>query len=314
MPLQPSTSSLGLRRPSSFELSSSGRQPSDPTLESPASPAGSVHSPTSARNARFSVGNYRVSYCPICFEYFTVENPAMVLLCGHVFHAQCHMSWRERSQTCAVCSTSIDDSKVRLMQTSDLHHRGAVPLPETLPVAAGVGAVSSNPAGGEPAAKPQPVTPPRDGGNRRDVTSGNRAQGVMTPNRTHVILATPIDDDEDDEDVTVRPTHGGGGSGRTFETGLGIVRNIFSCFRCTKRPTASSARHHHQPIGASATTATSHTTQPHIGRVVREPLRPARTPPLSPPPTSLRPTPQAAAFDEQEKRMLEQKERSMRQP
>eukprot|EP00210_Caulerpa_lentillifera_P004265 g4068.t1 len=41
--------------------------------------------------------------CPICFEYYTEDNPKIVMECGHHFHLGCIYAWQERANTCPVC-------------------------------------------------------------------------------------------------------------------------------------------------------------------------------------------------------------------
>lgn len=74
----------------------------------------------SADNRRFTIGTFRASYCPICFESFTEDNPAVLLPCQHAYHLQCHESWRQRSKLCAVCQLPVVDELVRLMTSEDI--------------------------------------------------------------------------------------------------------------------------------------------------------------------------------------------------
>lgn len=43
--------------------------------------------------------------CPICLEY--IRSTVCILQCGHIFHDDCEMKWKERSQTCAVCRERV---------------------------------------------------------------------------------------------------------------------------------------------------------------------------------------------------------------
>ena len=41
--------------------------------------------------------------CAICLDEFTEDDPGMETECGHVFHIQCLMQWRSRSDECPMC-------------------------------------------------------------------------------------------------------------------------------------------------------------------------------------------------------------------
>lgn len=41
--------------------------------------------------------------CSICLEAFSQDDPAKVTVCGHCYHLQCIMQWRQRSSECPMC-------------------------------------------------------------------------------------------------------------------------------------------------------------------------------------------------------------------
>ena len=51
--------------------------------------------------------------CAICLDEFTDDDPGMETECGHVFHIQCLMQWRSRSDECPMCF-----QRVRLVDVS----------------------------------------------------------------------------------------------------------------------------------------------------------------------------------------------------
>lgn len=181
------------------------------------SPTASIHSVNS--NASFSVGTYRFSYCPICFEQFSVQNPAMVLPCNHVFHAQCHLAWRDRSASCAVCSTVIDDANVRMMHTADLHaHKGKGPLP-TIP--------------------PSPLK--KSVVHKKQPCATACSVHDVVPQRTVPVMVPPDEEDgvADTEQGCFRSGTRSNGSRGGIAAGVDefvySLQRAFSCFRCGKR-------------------------------------------------------------------------------
>lgn len=45
--------------------------------------------------------------CPVCFEAYSAENPAMPLTCGHRYHLGCIYEWYERSELCPICEEKM---------------------------------------------------------------------------------------------------------------------------------------------------------------------------------------------------------------
>lgn len=301
-------------------------------VASPLSPAGSIHSANST--AAFSVGMYRFSYCPICFEHFTVENPAMVLVCGHVFHAQCHLAWRDRSSTCAVCSAVIDDSRVRMMHGADLHARsgkGPLPVVPAIPLPVTVTAATS-PSGKRP---PRSPTLSARGGTATGVggsaaatqhaTNGNvgRPTPPSPPSHVlHVVRHVHTDDDLDGEGEIhprVRTSSGGGIAGGVDDF-LHTVQRAFSCFRCGRRPTTTSSSApgtttHRGTTGVAAARRPLHPShQQSSTSHIRGEATSLRTGGAVPPPFTSANAAAAAAYEEQDRRMLEEKGRQAAQP
>jgi hypothetical protein len=275
---------------------------------SPLSPAGSIHSVNST--AAFSVGQYRFSYCPICFDHFTVENPAMVLVCGHVFHAQCHLAWRDRSDTCAVCSAVIDDSKVRMMHGTDLHSRagmGPVPVVPAAPVPVAVAVSSgenSTPIKRPLAASRSPIA------QIAEVASpgGNAGQPVLV----HVVNSHPDDDLDADVDPIPRLNRRTGDGGRGGLAGgmddfLHTVQRAFACFRCGSR---AQQRPQHPISSASSMTGGVAARRGAPSHISTAQIRGEVTPLRGDGSSAHHGAAAAAPYEEQERRMMAQKVRS----
>ncbi|XP_009391150.3 E3 ubiquitin-protein ligase At3g02290-like [Musa acuminata AAA Group] len=45
--------------------------------------------------------------CPICLEEYTYENPRIPLKCTHIYHLSCIYEWLERSESCPICSKTV---------------------------------------------------------------------------------------------------------------------------------------------------------------------------------------------------------------
>lgn len=71
----------------------------------------------------FAVGEYQLSSCPICLERFTLDNPAVVVGCGHGFHLQCVEDWRQRSPMCPVCMKPVQDEGIPMMFARETRRR-----------------------------------------------------------------------------------------------------------------------------------------------------------------------------------------------
>ncbi|RNF04154.1 hypothetical protein TraAM80_05306 [Trypanosoma rangeli] len=71
----------------------------------------------------FIVGEYRLSSCPICLERFTLDNPAIVFVCGHGFHLQCLEGWRQRAAICPVCMKPMLGEGIPMMSARDTRRR-----------------------------------------------------------------------------------------------------------------------------------------------------------------------------------------------
>jgi hypothetical protein len=303
------------RHPSSDQLSAALPSRQDTlsigdvtTVYSPLSPAGSIHSVNST--AAFSVGQYRFSYCPICFEHFTVENPAMVLVCGHVFHAQCHLAWRDRSDTCAVCSAVIDDSKVRMMHGTDLHSRaGKGPVPPVVPAIPVPVAVSS----GEECTpvKRQATAPPRSPIAQTTVVAspgGNAGRPVLV----HVVNSHPDDDLDADVEPIPRLTRRTGDGGRGGLAGgmddfLHTVQRAFACFRCGSR---AQQRPQHPISSASSMTGGVAARRGAPSHISSAQIRGEVTPLRGDGSSAHHGAAAAAPYEEQERRMMAQKVQS----
>jgi hypothetical protein len=274
----------------------------------PSSPVTSLHS--AASSAAFAVGAYRFSYCPICFEPFAVENPAMVLPCGHVFHAQCHMAWRDRSATCAVCSATIDDANVRMMHSADLHaRRGKGPVP-TLPAA-----VMQQP--NSVGCRTKVLVPSTVEGTALVLRPlQNAASGPIRPlpPRSTMAVMVAADDDNSSVDTFDQPRGSSGSGGRVDGLSAGVdevlrtLKHAFSCFRCGSR-------------GRSVSTSSLQRVQPPAATGGRPAPRSELTPLRSHRPRhegSVLPSGRAgeavpapaASYEEQDRRMQRQKEAS----
>ncbi|KAH9599255.1 zinc finger protein [Trypanosoma melophagium] len=106
--------------PSSDSLTSPvGLLPNNPESFSSFSDCGKA----SKSEDTFIVGEYHLSSCPICLERFTLDNPAIVVGCGHGFHLQCLEDWRQRSPLCPVCSKPLQDEGVPMMSARDTRRR-----------------------------------------------------------------------------------------------------------------------------------------------------------------------------------------------
>ncbi|ORC87846.1 uncharacterized protein TM35_000202550 [Trypanosoma theileri] len=106
--------------PSSDSLTSPvGLLPNNPGSFSSCSDCGKA----SKSEDTFVVGEYRLSSCPICLERFTLENPAIVVICGHGFHLQCLEEWRQRSPLCPVCSRPLQGEGIPMMSARDTRRR-----------------------------------------------------------------------------------------------------------------------------------------------------------------------------------------------
>ncbi|CUG74956.1 zinc finger protein, putative [Bodo saltans] len=308
----PSTDQLSATLPSRQDTLSAGHF----SVHSPLSPAGSIHSANST--AAFSVGQYRFSYCPICFEHFTVENPAMVLVCGHVFHAQCHLAWRDRSDTCAVCSAVIDDTKVRMMHGTDLHARaGKGPLP-AVPVLAVPSAVTQPTGNGDgtPPSKRPPMAPRSPSGRTTANSTTNVGRSTPPPVvLVHVVGGHGDDDLDGDLDTMPRTSQRSGSRGGLAGGVDGFVHTVqraFACFRCGARSRPpqhpmSSASSMHGGSTRSRPTAQLSASQLR-GEVT--PLRAERSAASSRASHHSSPPTAAAPYEEQERRMMEQKVQS----
>ena len=94
--------------------------PSSPPSSStqPTSPA--VNSPTKKPNLslfqktlELTAGDEHIKEleesecCSICLDDFTDDDPAKVTLCGHRYHLQCVMQWRQRSDECPMCLRTL---------------------------------------------------------------------------------------------------------------------------------------------------------------------------------------------------------------
>lgn len=84
----------------------------------------------------YDVGEYHLTSCPICLEYFTLENPAILLKCEHGFHLQCLESWRQHSAVCPVCLKTVRGDEGRLMRTKDVRRRRRIERKTLVAVAA----------------------------------------------------------------------------------------------------------------------------------------------------------------------------------
>ncbi|KAG8346774.1 hypothetical protein TRVL_02397 [Trypanosoma vivax] len=71
----------------------------------------------------FVVGEFHLTSCPICLERFTLDNPAIVVICGHGFHLQCLEDWRQRSPVCPVCSRVLHGEGVLMTNAQETRRR-----------------------------------------------------------------------------------------------------------------------------------------------------------------------------------------------
>lgn len=71
----------------------------------------------------FVVGEYHLSSCPICLERFTLDNPAVLVACGHGFHLQCVEDWKQRSPMCPVCMKPVNGEGVPMMSARETRRR-----------------------------------------------------------------------------------------------------------------------------------------------------------------------------------------------
>ncbi|TPP58706.1 hypothetical protein FGIG_02670 [Fasciola gigantica] len=49
--------------------------------------------------------------CPICLSDFELNDEVITLLCFHVFHQNCFLSWYERSYCCPICRIDLRNTK-----------------------------------------------------------------------------------------------------------------------------------------------------------------------------------------------------------
>jgi len=146
----------------------------------------------------FVVGQFRVSYCPICLEAFTVDNPAILVPCRHVFHMQCFYAWRERSGCCAVCNAPFSDDSIRMMSGADV---ADLRSDELLSTSCSVSSFVSSPCTPLPTtSKPIPVPLPQ----QRPPPSPCTQKGVPHSRHYRVTFADSCEDaSSDDEFVAV---------------------------------------------------------------------------------------------------------------
>ncbi|KEG11927.1 hypothetical protein DQ04_02141050 [Trypanosoma grayi] len=105
--------------PSSESLTSPAGPPLNPGSFSSCSDVGKA----SKTEDTFIVGEYHLSSCPICLERFTLDNPAILVVCGHGFHLQCLEEWRQRSAMCPVCMKPLRGEGVPMMSARETRRR-----------------------------------------------------------------------------------------------------------------------------------------------------------------------------------------------
>lgn len=49
--------------------------------------------------------------CPTCLECYDQHAPRFMTTCGHHFHIHCMYEWLERSNTCPICGSKIENLK-----------------------------------------------------------------------------------------------------------------------------------------------------------------------------------------------------------
>ncbi|EAN94449.1 hypothetical protein C3747_24g388 [Trypanosoma cruzi] len=165
--------------------------PSSDSLSSPAGPlpnSGSFSSYSDTGKAgksedTFVVGEYRLSSCPICLERFTLDNPAIVVLCGHGFHLQCLESWRQRASICPVCMKLMQGEGIPMMSARDTRRRRRYKGVNSTVTAAATArsscdhrSVCMEPAMGDPMMAPPQCTPPL---GEEHIANTNRDGGVV---------------------------------------------------------------------------------------------------------------------------------------
>ena len=89
---------------------SSSTQPTSPAVNSPTKkPSLSLFQKT----LELTAGDEHIKEleesecCSICLDDFTDDDPAKVTLCGHRYHLQCVMQWRQRSDECPMCLRTL---------------------------------------------------------------------------------------------------------------------------------------------------------------------------------------------------------------
>ncbi|RNF21427.1 uncharacterized protein Tco025E_03477 [Trypanosoma conorhini] len=150
--------------------------PSSDSLSSPkglASNAGSFSScgdpgKTDKCEDTFVVGEYHLSSCPICLERFTLDNPAIVFVCGHGFHLQCLESWRQRASICPVCMKPMLGEGIPMLSARDTRRRrrykgvNSTGLTADAAESGSVHGVCDEPTVGDPMMAPPRCAPPRE--------------------------------------------------------------------------------------------------------------------------------------------------------
>lgn len=62
------------------------------------------------QNGHVCVENAMESDCPVCYEYlFTSTAPVKYLQCGHLMHASCYKTYRQKQIRCPVCAKSLEE-------------------------------------------------------------------------------------------------------------------------------------------------------------------------------------------------------------